>query len=57
MKEVSQLIFTCSESTIETLEKGVKNVQSKNKNSNVFIFNFEHVSYFFQVLLLFTLNM
>ena len=57
MKEVSQLIFTCSESTIETLEKGVKNVQSKNKNSSVFIFNFEHVSYFFQVLLLFTLNM
>ena len=27
-KRESQLIFTCSKSTIETLEKGLKNVQS-----------------------------
>ena len=27
MKEVTQLTFTCSNSTIETLEKGVKYVQ------------------------------
>ena len=26
--EITQLIFTCSKSTIETLEKGVKYVQS-----------------------------
>ena len=37
----SQLTFTCSKSTIETLEKGVK---------YVFIVNFEHISHLFLVL-------
>ena len=32
---ISQLTFTCSKSTLETLEKGV------------FIVNFEHISYLF----------
>ena len=44
----SQLPFTCSTSTIETLEKGVKFVH----RSGVFIDNFEHIS---QLLLVFPL--
>ena len=47
----SQLTFTCSKSTIETLERGVKYVKSTIKTperrhlhrSGVFIVNFEHV--------------
>ena len=37
----SQLTFTCSKSTIETLEKGVKHW----RRSAVFIVNFEHISH------------
>ena len=46
---ITQLIFfafTCSKSTIETLEKGVKYVQSQWRRSRVFIVNFEHISLF-----------
>ena len=47
----SQLTFTCSKSTIETLERGVKYVKSTIKTperrhlhrSGVFIVNFEQV--------------
>ena len=46
----SQLTFTCSKSIIETLEKGVKYVQSNNKNtrlrSDVFVVNLKHISLF-----------
>ena len=41
------LIFTCSKSTVETLEKD---------RSSVFIVNIEHISHFFLVFLLLTLN-
>ena len=41
------LTFTCSKSTVETLEKG---------RSSVFIVNIEHISHFFLVFLLLTLN-
>ena len=37
-------ITTCSKSTIETLEQGVKYVQVNNKD---FIVNFEHLSHFY----------
>ena len=48
----TQLILTCSKLTIETMEKGVKYVQSLNKNtreyftpfSSVFIVDFEQVN-------------
>ena len=32
--KLTQVIFTCSNSTIETLEKGVKYVQSQKKHQN-----------------------
>ena len=38
--------------TKELLEKGVKYVQSYWRRSGVFIFNFEHISHLFLVLLL-----
>ena len=38
--------FTCSKSIIETLEKGVKYVESQWRRSRVFIVNFEHISLF-----------
>ena len=41
------LIFTCSKSTVETLEKD---------RSSVFIVNIEHISHFFLLFLLLTLN-
>ena len=61
---VTQKTFTCSMSTIETLEKGVKYVQSQHKHQNdvnwycssIFNVNFEDISYFFLVFLLLTLN-
>ena len=58
-------IFTCSNTTIETLEKGVKYVQSKTiktpkrrqwRRSDVFIVNFKHISHFFLMFLLLTLD-
>ena len=51
----SQTTFTCSKSTIETLEKGVKYVNWRR--SDVFIVNFEHISLSFLVFLLFTLKL
>ena len=46
--DASQLTFTCSKSTIETLEKGVKYVQT--------YVNFEHISQLYLVFLFSTLN-
>ena len=40
----------CSKPAIETLEKGVKYVQSQWRPSGVFIVNFEHISHVFLVL-------
>ena len=61
----SQLTFTCSKSTIGTLEKGVK-IYLKLKiktlerrhclRSRVFIVNFELILHLFLVFLLLTLN-
>ena len=59
-KDPSQLTLTCSKSTLETLEKGVKHAQSKQsihrRSSSVFIDNFEDISHLFLVLLLLNLN-
>ena len=44
--------FTCSKLTMETLEQGVKCVQS----SGVFTANFEHILHLVLVFLLLTLN-
>ena len=62
----SHQIFTCSNSTIETLEKGVEYVQDIRiiktperrdwRFSVVLIVNFEHIWHLFQMFLLFTLN-
>ena len=49
---ITQSAFTFSKLTIETLEQGVKYVQS----SGVFIVNFEHISHLVLVLLLLTLS-
>ena len=61
-----QLTFTCSKSTTKTLEKTAKYVFSKlliktperrhRHCCGLFIVNFEHISHFFLVFLLFTLN-
>ena len=62
-KVTNQLTFTCSESTIKTLEKGWNVFKVNNKvtrtmsqPSSFFIVNFEHISHLFSVFLLFTLN-
>ena len=49
---MTQLTLTCSNSTIETLEKGVKYVLLYH----VFIVYFEHISHLFLVFLLLTVN-
>ena len=52
-RSITQLTFTCSKSTISTLEDGVlEDVQS----SGVFIVNFEHMPHLFLVFLLQALN-
>ena len=61
----SQETFSCSKSTIETLEKKCE-ICSKltietperpqSRRSGVFIVNFEHISHLFLVFLLLTLN-
>ena len=52
-RSITQLTFTCSKSTISTLEDGVlEDVQS----SGVLIVNFEHMPHLFLVFLLQTLN-
>ena len=55
-KQSSHVKFTCSSSTIETLEKGVKDFKSQqwrhynvNDVLGVFIVNFEHISHLFPV--------
>ena len=45
LTKLTQLTFTCSKSTIATLEKSLKYVQS----SGVFIVNFEHISHLYLV--------
>ena len=59
----SQLSFTCSKSTIETIEVwNIFKVNNKNTRttpmtfSGIFIVNFEHISLLFLVLLLLDLN-
>ena len=53
-QEQTQLMFTCSKLTIETLEKSVKHVTPCR--SGVFIVIFEHISQLFLVFLLLTCN-
>ena len=63
MLSITQQTFICSNSTIETPEKGVKYLKVKKKTpekrqrhrSGVF-FNTEHISYFFLVFLLSPFN-
>ena len=56
----SQPAITCSKLTVETLEQGVKCVQSVKcvqwRRSGIFIVNFEHISHLVLVFLLFTLS-
>ena len=64
MLQTTQLTFICSNSRVETLQKGVKYVQVNKKitkttsmtSSGVFIINFEHISHLFLVFLLLTFN-
>ena len=53
LQEVTQLAFTCSNSTIE---KGVKYIQRQWDRLGVFIVNFEHISHLVLVFLLLTLS-
>ena len=64
---LTKLTFTCSKSTIETLQKGLKYAQIRQlkhqndvievgRRSCVFIVKFEHVSHLFLLFLLLTLN-
>ena len=58
VSSISQPASTCSRLTIETVEQGVKYVQSLQwRGSGVFIVNFEHISHLALVFLLLTLNM
>ena len=43
LNQVTQPAITCSKLTIETVEQGVKYVQSQWRRSGVFIINFEHI--------------
>ena len=54
MNTSAQLTITCSNSTIQTLEKDIK--FARRRRSGVFIVNFEHVSQLFLVFLLLTFN-
>ena len=56
MRINTQIIFTCSKSTIEIPEKGVKCAQSSQQKHKSTVNNFEYISHFFQMFLLFTLN-
>ena len=51
---VTHVTFACSNSTTETLEKGVKYVQSKQKNNRTM--SMTHISHLFLVFLLLNLN-
>ena len=52
MRVNTQIIFTCSKSTIEIPEKGVKYVQSSQQKHKSGVNNFEYISHLFQVFLL-----
>ena len=61
----TQLAFTCSKSTTETLEKGVKHSSKLTiktperpqwQRFGIFIVNFEHISHFLLVYIVLTLN-
>ena len=54
----TQQTFTCSKSTLETLEgvKYVQNYRRHRRHSSVFIANFEYISHLFLVFQLLTLN-
>ena len=54
----TQQTFTCSKSTLETLEgvKYVKSYRHHRRHSSVFIANFEYISHLFLVFQLLTLN-
>ena len=52
---ITQPAFTCLKLTTETLEEGVKYVQSWCR-SGVFIINFEHISHLVLVFLLLNLS-
>ena len=43
LNQVTQPAITCSKLTIETVEQGVKYVQSQWRRSGVFIIDFEHI--------------
>ena len=48
LSECTQLVFTCSKLTIETLEQNVKyvpklTIKTPERRSDVFIVNFEHI--------------
>ena len=53
---IAQPAITCSKLTIETLEQGVKYVQSQWRRSGVFIVNLEHISHLDLVFLLLILS-
>ena len=55
---VTQLTFTCSRSTTETLEKSVNmfKLTIKHQKDGVFVVDFEHNLHLFLVFLLLTLN-
>ena len=53
---LSHPAFTYSKLTIETLEQGVNMFKVNNKDSGIFIVNFEHISHLVQVFLLLTLS-
>ena len=60
-ERVTQPAVTCSKLTIETLEQGVKYVQSQQerrqwRRSDVFVVAFEHISHLVLVFLLLTLS-
>ena len=55
-KVSSQLAFTCSKLTIETVEQGVKYAHSLRRSGD-FIVNFEHILHLVLVFLLLILNM
>ena len=54
---MTQLTFTCSKPTTETLKKAWNMIfKVNNKHSSVFIVNFEHISNLFLVFLFMALN-
>ena len=56
LQGLTQLASTCSNSTIETIEKGVKYIQRQWGRLGDFIVNFEHISHLVLVFLFLTLS-